>query len=172
MENISIRKVSANELEALREISISTFIESFGADNTEDNLNAYLQQSRSIEKLASEYNTAGSAFYFAILEQKPIGYLKINTGEAQIENRDKNSLEVERIYVLKEFQNFKVGQLLLDAAIRIARDIHCEFIWLGVWEHNLRAIKFYERNGFSFFGKHEFMLGLDPQTDLLMKKEV
>lgn len=172
MDTVIIRKVNADELPPLRQISISTFIDSFASGNSAANMDDYIAKSRSIEQLAAEFHTPGAEFFFAVSGEKPIGYLKLNTGLAQTECRDQNAIEVERIYVDKDFQNQKIGQLLLDYAIRKGTGGDFDFIWLGVWEHNGRAIRFYERNGFAFFGKHEFRLGTDLQTDLLMKRQL
>jgi hypothetical protein len=103
------------------------------------------------------------------LDGKTIGYLKVNVGESQTEIKDKNTLEIERIYVLKEFHGKKVGQILYDKAIELAKDKNIENVWLGVWEENPRAIRFYEKNGFVAFDKHIFKLGNDEQTDIMMK---
>lgn len=81
-------------------------------------------------------------------------------------------MEIERIYVLKEFHGKKVGQILYEKAIELAKGIDADFIWLGVWEENPRAIRFYEKNGFSAFDKHIFQLGNDEQTDIMMKLEL
>ena len=83
--------------------------------------------------------------------------------------QNENSLEIERIYVSKEYLGKQVGQLLLGKAIAIANDNKLDFVWLGVWEKNQRAIRFYEKNGFVVFDEHLFILGNDKQTDLLMK---
>jgi ribosomal protein S18 acetylase RimI-like enzyme len=96
--------------------------------------------------------------------------LKLNELDAQTEKRAMPSMEIERIYVRKEFQNSGVGQFLLDHSIQITKDKKLNLIWLGVWEHNVSAIRFYERNQFQLFGKHAFMLGSDEQTDLLMER--
>jgi diamine N-acetyltransferase len=95
--------------------------------------------------------------------------LKINFGSSQTEQKDKNSLEIERIYVLKEYHGKKVGQVLYDCALKIAKEKQIEFVWLGVWEKNPRAISFYTKNGFEAFDKHVFVLGTDEQTDIMMK---
>ncbi|MNE89030.1 Protease synthase and sporulation negative regulatory protein PAI 1 [compost metagenome] len=79
---------------------------------------------------------------------------------------------MERIYVLQEFLGKKVGQLLIDKALEVAALQNVKFVWLGVWEENYRAIRFYEKNGFIIFDKHIFRLGNDEQTDLMMRREV
>ena len=98
-----------------------------------------------------------------------MGYLKINLGPAQTELKDSNSLEIERIYVLKSYFGKKVGQLLYEKAASIAKELKLKYIWLGVWEKNERALQFYKKNGFVEFDQHQFVLGEDVQNDILMK---
>lgn len=169
MDTITIRSVRPDELPVLRDISIRTFVDSFADQNTKENMDDYISKSRSIEKLIEEYYTPGAEFYFAMSAHTPVGYLKLNTGTAQTEAQD-NAIEVERIYVEADYQNQKIGQLLLDFLISKGLQANFDIIWLGVWEHNRKAIRFYERNGFSVFGRHDFHLGSDLQTDLLLKR--
>ena len=132
-------------------------------------MKSYLENGFSIDKITDELNNENTEFYFAELNEKIIGYLKVNVGESQTEMKIKNALEIERIYVLKEFHGKKVGQILYDKAIELAKEKNLENVWLGVWEENPRAIRFYEKNGFVAFDKHIFKLGNDEQTDIMMK---
>jgi|GEM_PF-194150 len=172
IENMEIRKVTLNEIEQLQYISRKTFWEAFAADNTEENMNKYLEEGFSLEKLTSEINNEHSVFYFAVSDDEIIGYLKLNFGGSQTELKDTNALEIERIYVLPQFHGKKVGQALYEKALQIAGEIDADYIWLGVWEENTKAIRFYKKNGFVEFDKHLFMLGDDEQTDILMKLEL
>ena len=86
--------------------------------------------------------------------------------------KDNKALEIERIYVAKAFHGKKVGQILYEKAIHIAKQMNVAYVWLGVWEENPRAIHFYKKNGFVEFDKHIFRLGDDEQTDLMMKLEI
>ena len=99
---------------------------------------------------------------------KVVGYFKVNFNEAQTELKMSNAMEIERIYVLKDFQGMKVGKMLFDKAIENARNMGLDLVWLGVWEKNLSAISFYEKNGFTVFNKHIFRLGNEEQIDLMM----
>lgn len=170
MQDIRITKVTQADVEVLQSIGRKTFKETFARHNTEQNMFRYLEESFSAQKLVSEINDKGSEFYFAHLGDQVIGYLKINTGASQTELKEGNSLEVERIYVDQAYHGKKVGQLLYEWAIEIAQQRAYDFVWLGVWEHNARALRFYEKNGFVPFDKHVFMLGDDVQTDIMMKK--
>lgn len=169
MDNVQIIKVPLSGLEELLAISRETFLESFKDDNTEENMNAYLNAHLNKERLIQELTNPDSEFYFAMLDSKVIGYLKINFAGAQTELKDSNAIEIERIYVLKEYQRMKIGQVLYGKAVEIARQSGVNYIWLGVWEKNSKAISFYRKNGFTEFDKHIFMLGDDVQTDLMMK---
>ena len=169
---MQIRKLDITDLENLQKISITTFRETFEEVNSEEDMQKYLDENLSLERLKSELENLDSEFYFIENENKNLGYLKLNFGNAQTEKVEENYFEIERIYVLKAFLGQKIGQILFDKAIEIGREKNLEYVWLGVWEENHRAIKFYKKNGFEIFGKHDFVLGEDVQTDLLMKMKI
>ncbi len=169
MQGLEINKAALNDLDQLKRIAGQTFYETFSAVNTAENMKKYLDERFSVEKLTAELTDNNTQFYFATLDNRVIGYLKINFGQSQTELRDDKAVEIERIYVSKEFQGEKVGQMLYDKAIGIARQRNADYIWLGVWEENHKALKFYRKNGFVEFDKHIFKLGDSEQTDLMMK---
>ena len=103
---------------------------------------------------------------------RPTGCLKVNEAAAQTEAGDPYSLEIERIYVAKEFQGTGLGSRLMDEAVRLAAEQKKAYIWLGVWEKNERAIRFYEGKGFYRTGSHTFTVGNDEQTDYIMRKDL
>ena len=169
MNSYSIRKISLADLESLIIISKKTFSETFASDNSEENLTEYLDKAFNEAQLTSELQDKNSEFYFVEDHDEVLAYLKVNTNQSQTEKVLERALEIERIYVDREFQGRKIGQLLLSKAISLANEQHLKQILLGVWEHNLKAIQFYERNGFQKFDKHIFKLGDDEQTDILMR---
>lgn len=169
MGNLVISSVTINEIDLLQKIGRQTFSETFSDVNTVENMNKYLEEGFAKEKLAAELNNPNSAFYFAVADQQVIGYLKLNVGSSQTEMQDDKALEIERIYVVKEYHGKKVGQLLYEKAIQVAREKNVDYVWLGVWEENQRALQFYKKNGFVAFDKHLFKLGNDEQTDIMMK---
>lgn len=170
MENIHLKKVTQNNLSELQKIGRKTFFETFSESNTADNMANYLEDVFSIEKLSKELSNLNSEFYFAMIDKNVVGYLKINLGKSQTELQDNTGLEIERIYVLQEYHGKKVGQLLFEHSMQIAQLNNVNFVWLGVWENNFRAIRFYKKNGFVEFDKHIFVLGNEQQTDIMMKK--
>jgi hypothetical protein len=169
MPKIEIKKVNVADLLELQVISRQTFIETFADQNTMKDMQKYVDTNLSEDKLKSELYDTNSEFYFTISDNKVLGYLKINFGQAQTELKNKSSLEIERIYVLKAFHGKNIGQILFDKAINIAKQKKLDTIWLGVWEKNEKAIKFYEKNGLKAFDKHIFKLGDDEQTDIMMR---
>ncbi len=169
MENIKIRQATTTELVDLQKIGKQTFFETFASSNSEENMQKYLEEGFSRERLSAELANQASEFYFASLNDEIIGYLKVNFGQSQTELKDEKALEIERIYVLKDYHGKKVGQLLYEKAIDIAKNKQADYVWLGVWEENPRAIAFYKKNGFFEFDKHIFRLGDDEQTDIMMK---
>lgn len=171
MEHVNIIQISIEDLPKLQSIGKQTFSETFSESNSAENMAKYLEEAYSNEKLSTELNDPNSLFYLASLDNKVIGYLKLNLGASQTELKDDKALEIERIYVTKEFHGKKVGQLLYNKAIEVAKEKKVDYVWLGVWEENHRAIQFYTKNGFVEFDKHVFVLGNDAQTDIMMKLE-
>ena len=169
MQNISIAKAELQDIEKLQKIGRQTFFETFSESNSEENMQKYLDEGFSIEKLTTELTNTNAEFYFAVRDAEVIGYLKLNFGDSQTELKDNKALEIERIYVSKEFHGKSVGQLLYDKAIEVAKQKNVNYVWLGVWEENPRAISFYKKNGFVEFDKHIFKLGNDEQIDIMMK---
>ncbi|MBX0289969.1 GNAT family N-acetyltransferase [Hymenobacter sp. HSC-4F20] len=172
MEQLIIRLATLQDIAQLQQIGRQTFFETFAASNSAQNMQTYLEEGFSRDKLTAEWQNPHSAFYLAELNHAAIGYLKVNTGPAQTELQTANALEIERIYVLRAYHGKQVGQLLYQQALQAAEQAQVEYVWLGVWEKNPRAIRFYEKNGFVAFDTHVFILGDDAQTDILMKRPV
>jgi ribosomal protein S18 acetylase RimI-like enzyme len=172
MTNFEIRKATLHDINALQALGRQTFSETFAAENAAEDMVKYLEESFSIEKLTAELNNPDSEFYVAVDHDTMIGYLKLNVGGSQTELKDNAALEIERIYVVKAFHGKKIGQLLYDKAIEVAKSKKVEYVWLGVWEENHRALNFYKKNGFVAFDKHIFKLGNDEQIDIMMKLQL
>lgn len=172
MKNIEIKRVFHSDIEQLQKIGKQTFSETFSAGNSEENMAKYLEEGFSLDKLTTELNDQNSEFYFAVFENSIIGYLKLNFGQSQTELKNDKTIEIERIYVLKSFHGKNVGQILYDKSLQIAKQKNADYVWLGVWEANPRAINFYKKNGFVEFDKHIFKLGDDDQTDIMMKLQL
>ena len=169
---MKIRKINIDDLEALRNLSIQTFKETFEEVNTEEDMQKYLLENLSIEKLKTELENVNSEFYFAENNDEILGYLKLNFKDAQTEKLEENHFEIERIYVLKAFLGQKIGQILFDKAIEIGREKNLEYVWLGVWEHNDAAQAFYKEHGFVRVGEHVYWTGNQADTDHILLKKI
>jgi diamine N-acetyltransferase len=170
--NCLLTKINSSDLEKLQNLCRQTFTETFAWGNTVENLNNYLDSAFSTDLLNQEILNPDCELFFADYGNQTAGYIKINLGIAQNEYKDRNSLEIERLYVAKEFQGRGIGKALLEKAVEIACAKKLDFVWLGVWEKNEKAIAFYEKNGFQPCGSHFFMVGDDRQNDILMKMDV
>lgn len=165
-----IKKCTLADLEALHKISIETYQDTFEPFNTEKNMQAYLESAYNKPKLSRELQTKNMTFYFIYEETQLAGYLKVNIDEAQSEPMGAETLEVERIYIRPAFKRHGLGLQFINHAINLAQTAHKDAIWLGVWEHNYPAQAFYKQQGFKPFSSHIFVMGDDPQTDILMRK--
>ena len=170
--DVLFRRCTEADLDVLRELSIRTFYETFAHMNSAEEISAYLEDAFAAETLRNELNCQTSGFYFLYVDGTLAGYLKWNEAPSQTDLNDPASLEIQRIYVSKEFQGSGLGTYLIDQAVRIAVEKKKEFIWLGVWEKNEKAIRFYKKNGFYKAGTHAFFVGGDQQTDHIMRRDL
>jgi ribosomal protein S18 acetylase RimI-like enzyme len=134
MENIYIREVTESDIDQLQKIGRQTFFETFSMGNTEENMKKYLEEMFTAEKLTAEFSNPNVGLYFAEINNNVVGYLKLNSGQSQTKLKDDKTLEIERIYELREYHGKKVGQLLYDKAIQVATEKYAEYVWLGVWD--------------------------------------
>lgn len=167
-----IKKCTLQDVDRLCKISTETFYETFADTNTAENMTAYLESAYNEEKLCKELCNPDSSFFFLYVDERLAGYMKINEFPSQTDINDINALELERLYILKEFQGLRLGNDLMNYAIQTATERGKKYIWLGVWEHNERAKRFYNKHGFYRIGEHSFIVGDDVQTDYVMRKDL
>ena len=166
------KKCTPEDFEELRAFSIRTYRETFAPLNTRENMDAYLESAFQADKFRRELEDPHSAFWFLSHDGRTAGYLKLNEASAQTDLKDPDSLEIERIYVAGEFQGRGLGQELMAYAVAQAVKQGKKYVWLGVWEKNAKAIRFYQKNGFYEIGTHSFVMGEDVQTDYVMRKDL
>jgi len=166
----SIKPVTQQDLPQLQAISRETFRDTFDANTPAADMDQFLDEAYSEAQLTTELHTEGSYFYFIYQDQQLAGYLKLNIGAAQSEPMGDDTLELGRIYILPAFKRQGLGKQLFDFALQQAKAAGKTTMWLGVWEHNEPAQKFYAKLGFTQFSEHIFQVGADKQRDLLMRK--
>ena len=167
---ITLRYATKDDAELIADISRQAFYDTFAADNTEADMTKFMNEQFTKGRLMLEVGDKENIFLLAYHGDKIAGYLKLRDGKKLEALGSTNSFEIARLYALKDFIGKGVGKLLMQAALHIAEEKEKEVVWLGVWERNERAIKFYSSWGFEKFGEWDFLLGDDMQRDWLMKK--
>lgn len=174
MSEIRIRHANGDDAKLLTDLSYTTFWDAFAdhPKNGPDDLAQYMREAFNLEQIAAELVDPNSIFLIAEIEGKTAGYAKLIIGTTEDGITAMRPIELSRLYSHQEFLGRGVGQGLMDRCFEIARSRGHDVMWLGVWEYNPRAQRFYERNGFRPVGRHVFQLGTDPQTDLLMQSDL
>lgn len=167
-----IEKCTFEDIEQIRGFSRHVFKNAFQDFNSEENMEAYISHAFSLKQMEKEFRNPYSFFYKLTKRKVLIGYLKLNVHLGQTERDDLNAMEIERVYIHPDYQGKGLGTRLVEFARQIANTQKKSYLWLGVWEKNVRAIKLYEEIGFEKFGSHPFNLGTDEQTDILMRVRV
>ena len=167
---ISIAEIT--DAPALTTLGIITFVDTFAKDNRKEDMDKYVAEEMNVEKITAELADKKNLFFLARYEGTLAGYAKLRTGKNPIAVPGNKPLELERIYVLKEYQGLKIGAALFNLCLTHGVTNGFDTMWLGVWQHNHTAINFYKQRGFEFFGSHHFRLGDDLQTDELMMKKL
>jgi GNAT superfamily N-acetyltransferase len=172
MAEIKIRQATTEDAKLLTDLSYTTFWDAFAhhPKNAPDDLDHYMRQAFNSEQIAAELAEPNSIFLIAELDDKPAGYAKLIVESIEDGITAMRPIELSRLYSHQEYLGKGVGQNLMDACFELAKSHDHDVMWLGVWEYNPRAQRFYEKNGFREVGKHTFQLGSDPQTDLLMQR--
>ncbi len=171
---ITIRQATLEDAKLLTDLSYTTFWDAFAhhPKNAPEDLSHYMRQAFSIEQISVELAEPNSLFLIASIDDKPAGYAKLIIGSIEDGITAERPVELSRLYSHQEYLGRGVGQNLMDACFERARKHAHDVMWLGVWEFNPRAQRFYEKNGFEVVGRHTFQLGSDPQTDLLMQRKL
>lgn len=165
-----IRSATLNDLKVLLALSRRTFIQSSGPRNTEANMNTYMNEAFSEAQLMNELHDKASIFFLLEYGTEVVGYAKLRTSKKQAALGDKAAIEIQRLYLLEEYTGKGIGKALMQKCLDKAISLGYQVVWLGVWEHNPRAIAFYQACGFEVFSSYIFQFGDEAQTDLLMKK--
>ena len=174
MSEIFIRHAVPEDAKRLTDLAYTTFWDAFAdhPKNAPDDLAHYMRQAFSLEQITAELAEPNSIFLLAEIGGELAGYAKLILDHSEPGITAERPIELNRLYSQQKYLGQGVGQRLMDACFDLAKERRFDTIWLGVWEFNPRAQRFYEKNGFRVVGKHTFLLGADPQTDLLMQKEL
>jgi len=166
---VVIRPADKNDAAAIAAISRKTFYDTFAAHNTPENMQQFMNETFTEAALVAEVGAPGNTFLVAVTEGEMVGYARLREAPNPPELGAGPAIELARIYSLQSMIGKGVGKALMQRSIEIARQQKKQILWLGVWEHNQKAIDFYTRWGFEKFSEHDFVLGSDVQKDWLMK---
>lgn len=167
---INTRVATIHDAQLIAELSRLTFYETFARQNTKENMELFMNDVFNTEALIREVHESGNIFLLASENDHILGYARINKTSSLPFPGNTDGIEIARFYAVKTAVGKGVGKSMMKECLKIAIEKNKKSIWLGVWEHNQRAILFYESWGFSKQGEHLFILGKDEQTDWLMKK--
>ncbi|HVF29557.1 MAG TPA: GNAT family N-acetyltransferase [Pyrinomonadaceae bacterium] len=171
---LSLRRATVDDAKVLTDLAYTTFWDAFAhhPKNAPDDLNHYMRQAFNVEQISSELDDATNIFLIAEMDGEAAGYSKLILGNIEPGITAERPVELQRLYTHQRHLGQGVGQRLMDACFEKAREEDRDVMWLGVWEYNPRAQRFYEKNGFRVVGSHVFQLGDDSQTDLLMQRSI
>jgi len=170
--DIIVRLATADDVNLLTELGARTFRETFAADNTPEDMAAYLDSAFNVAQQTAELAEPDSTFLIAEVSHVAAGYAKLHAGQPAESVDGPDRIELVRLYVDRKWLGRGVGEALMRSCLEEARRPGFKTIWLGVWERNLRAQAFYKKWEFRAVGKHVFQLGADAQTDILMEREI
>ncbi|CAH1856565.1 GNAT family N-acetyltransferase [Convivina intestini] len=165
-------KVELDDILTLQKIGMETFADTFGTADNQANLAQYFQENYNVDQIAQELANPESQFQFLYHKGHLAGYMKVNVGQAQSEFQQENGLEIQRLYIKKEYKRLGLGSQLINNAIEQGKQLNKDYVWLGVWEHNAKAIRFYEKMNFHAFSEHDFTFGEEIQRDILVRREL
>jgi diamine N-acetyltransferase len=171
-KTIHIRPAGTEDASLISDIARKTFMETYGEMNTPENMEDYLQSQFAHDKIMEELLNRNARFFLAYLEEVPVAFTKVRNDRQIKKLEDIKALEIQRIYVLQEYQGFSVGKAMLDMVKELARNEGYKTIWLQVWQKNNKAIRFYQKGGFVVFETANFKLGNDIQQDFLMRYDL
>lgn len=173
---ITIRRAITDDAELLVALGKKTFFEKWKDTTPAENMNHYLAETFTTEKLSEEIADASVIYLIAADNGNAVGYTKLIHTQPDIEVPEpgvnfthQNPIEVSRIYIAPELIGKNIGARLMEKIFEIAEEENCDLIWLGVWENN-PAVRFYQRHGFIKAGTHKFHLGTQVDTDWVMVK--
>lgn len=171
-DDLVIRRATERDAERLAELARRTFVETFGPDNSVEDMSIHVAQSFGADVQLREIRDPRMVTLLAEVGPTMAGFAQVREGRWPPCVTGESPVEVWRFYVDRPFQGRGIAQALMDAVEQIARERGARTLWLGVWERNPRAIAFYTKCGFADVGSHAFIFGTEEQTDRVMARSL
>jgi diamine N-acetyltransferase len=164
-----IRRATLDDLIGLEKLTSFTFREAWLEPGNEADLEEYVSENFNAEHLRQELNNPEIFYFLLEANNEMAGYLKLQKNDQPDGYVLLNTMALHRLYIKESYRNKKLGGKLLDYAIQFAKQEGRSTIWLGVWNENNRAIRFYKNYGFEKFGNYQFVMGSIVSDDYLLK---
>jgi ribosomal protein S18 acetylase RimI-like enzyme len=168
-DSLQIRQATREDAPVIAELAGNTFVETYGELGLKENMGRYVQDHFAPEQIGAEIASPGHWFYIAFLGHLPVGFVKSKVIREPKGIKGKKCLEIERVYVLKEFQGSSVGKELVKRVMLFARQEKYQVIWLQVWQKNEKAVQFYRKMGFVAYETDIFYFYDEIHHDFLLR---
>jgi len=155
---IKIVKATVNDARLLADLGKKTFVESHGNSASKENIDFYVSQKFSPTFLSSELENSENIFHIIYVLEKPAGYSKIIANVTNPNIEEKNVTKMERLYVLKDYYDLKLGLKLFQFNEELSKSLNQAGMWLYVWKDNQRAVNFYKKAGLKIVGEADFKI--------------
>lgn len=172
---IKIRRAELEDAKLLAEIGLESFISAFADDprNAPEDMKIFVAQSFGEAIQARELQNEKIVFFIVEFENEVAGYCKLHLDAREEMVTGAKCLEIARFYLLENFiGRGGIAGKMMEFVLNFARENNFETVWLGVWEFNPRAQKFYQKWGFEHAGSHVFQFGGDAQTDWVWQRKI
>lgn len=169
---VSIRRATAADAELLADLARKIFIDTFGPQNTPENIALHVARMYAPDIQRRELNSESKTYLVAEVDGQAAGFAMLGDCESGSCREFDAPIELFRFYIDKPWHGFGIAQPLMDACDEEARARGGRTLCLSVWEHNSRARRFYDKIGFRDAGAQSFLLGEDIQTDRVMVREL
>lgn len=164
-----IRTAVEHDARALSELAERTFRDAFGGVNARDDVDLHCARAFAPDIQAREIKDPAIETLVVEHEGALVAFAQLRlSGESPPCVTLSPAVELQRIYVDRRWHGTGLARELMTNVFERTRKAGAKGLWLGVWEHNARAIRFYKRVGFSEVGDQVFRLGNDPQRDVVM----
>ena len=163
-----IRPGTIQDAAALAGFAARTFAETFADDTSAADMRAHVSHTYGVVQQTAELTSPAVLTLLAEADGRLVGYAQVRRGPAPPCVQPADAIELHRFYVDTPAHGTGVAQRLMAAVYEAAWAKGAGHLWLGVWERNMRAIRFYTKCGFVDVGSHDFVLGTDRQTDRVM----
>jgi GNAT superfamily N-acetyltransferase len=167
-----LRRAGIDDADALSRFARRTFSHTVAADNDPADMAAYLASAFSPARQHRELAEPRRTCLLAELDGVLVGYAYLMRGTVHEAVAAAHPVELERFYVDHAWHGRGVAAALMQAVLQASGEGGGDALWLGVWERNARAMRFYARWGFVTVGTQTFLLGSDPQRDAVMRREL